>query len=64
MGIRKAFNKVTYQSNLIMHQIPNIRPSLTSVVYQQQVVHSVNKKDRKQQDPQNLATMTIDMLTT
>ena len=47
-----------------MHQVTNLSPSLTSVVSQQQVIHSVSTKNRKQHAPQNHATMTMTMLIT
>ena len=64
MIIRKNWQKVTYQSNLIIRRASNLSPSLPSVVSQQQVVHIVSMKDRKHNAPQNNSTMTTAMLIT
>ena len=61
---KKRIQKVTYQYKLIIHQVPNISPSIPSVVSHQQLFHSVSLKDRKQHAPQKNVTMTMDILIT
>ena len=62
MIIMQEWQKVTYQSNLIIHQVPNLIPSLPSVMSQQQVFHSVIMKDRKQHAPKNCSNIAMYML--